>query len=103
LVYDPIQQFTKTNQGGMMLKDICEAGMLESHMCMSNGEICSRYSCQFDYYDCVELPDNCVNCLHFEVEMTSPNFKCSENPSYQNLKSFPFKKEMDCFEGKNNQ
>lgn len=47
----------------------------------------------------------CLLCVHIDdVDGSSPEFSkgpvwiCSKNPTYGNLLSFPFKKEMPCLE-----
>jgi hypothetical protein len=90
------------------MKGKCEADLLgENGLCMQNGEYCNEESCNFDYYQPMER--NCSTCKHSwyheqsygEVIYDGPSgWVCDghENPGIANLKSFPFKKEMDCFE-----
>lgn len=48
-------------------------------------------------------PKICENCEHIFDDSDGPEYgeawwRCSKNASYENLKAFPFKKEMPCFE-----
>ena len=88
-----------------MQKGICEAGMLKDGFCMQNGDVCLCASCQFDFYDYEEIKENCSNCIHIDnVDGSSseycytPIYICTEHDGYGNLLSFPFKKDMECFE-----
>lgn len=85
------------------MKGTCSAGLLGNGICGQDGECCREGSCQFDFFEPVE--QNCWNCKHLDdvngasaEYNTGPIYTCIEYDHYGNLKSFPFKKEMDCFD-----
>ena len=56
-------------------------------------------------YD-TKIHGNCLNCVYLDdVDCSSPEYAmpiyiCQEHPAYENLLSFPFKKNMKCFKGR---
>ena len=91
--------------GGKMKKDLCTAGMLYDGMCGQNGDNYVGNAFPFDFHDYEEIIENCMNCWHDDMdggsaEYANPLYICTEHDGYGNLVSFPFKKQMDCFEGR---
>ena len=84
------------------MKGTCTADMLKNGICMQDGEYCREGGCQLDFFE--ENDRNCGNCKHLDnvdggsPEYASPIYVCIEFPGYGNLLSFPFKKEMSCFD-----